>query len=573
MVFWAHILWRESWACVYSYAGAFSVVWISNCPRAWKASPIRCEKYLRNFTQLILETPTMDSKLPYQPPAPDETMSMPPNYRAHGDKKKKKRKVKLYVGDNKTKPSAGGDVELYDILQALRVEDMIRIRVPSVGKNTVVTSLYDYSMQRTKNFRRGDIFWLPPKVVPVEDSLYGDLCQCLDILQDSSIVQDSPEERWDKDEMLMEYQDRIDIEMEFMKPLLILDYSLITFVSADAQTGFERFLSHLMITCNAKIIKIETSSSSTLTGEDPLSGQSQSTGESTNSSSEALTEIIRFLEEEEQREQQRKPSSDRSAMSSLAYSEGSTNFANSESGATIGSATTVDSSSLLAGTKLVGNYFMEENNTTEHRATIDNDNHLEESTSFGEGEPSSEGRFYMRDDYTTPPSSRNSKPTRSIASKNNNNSPQTSRKTTSPMTVSTPPRQEDYANNTNRLRGRSRSYNKHQLSTNSTLPKEEDYESLPTSRSRSYNSHESNTPAAAGSPNRSEYRLNRSNRSHTSHNSNSRKSPRRIRKNRKRQVEEDEESYFSQSSRYESPLLCGLDLGDAGKSLRRFFCL
>lgn len=470
----------------------------------------------------------------YQPPEPNETLSMPPNYRFNGEKpKKKKKRVKLIVGeDHKVakKSSSNNEVELYDILQALRVEDMIRIRGP-IGqrKDSVVAALYEYCILRTKNFQRGEIFWLPPTegVVPVEDSLYGDLCQCLDILQDSSIVQDSPEERWDKDEMLMEYRDRIDIEMEFMKPLLIVDYSLITFVSADAETGFERFLSHLMVTSNAKIIKIETSGNL----DDPLSNQSQSTGESTNSSSEALTEIIKFLEDEDQRERQRErkallPSD---ATSSLAYSE---DFCyQSESGATVESATTVDSVSVLAGTKLLGS-LMEDVSTSSsvvehHRTTTRHSSSsrmmFETTTSSSLGEPSSEDRYYMGDDdyyFTTPPT------TRSIVNKNK----------------------------------RMMSSNRQQTTTTSPIHPLEDYSTRRPAKSESYEE-ESTTIIE-------ESRFQRTD-SHTTSRS------KRMKRNRK-VVQDDEESYFSQASSKPTTssrlgkLLCGMDFGD--KSLRRFFC-
>jgi len=155
----------------------------------------------------------------------------------------------------------GREVDMYDILQALRVEDMVRINgPPGHGKDSVVAALADYAVLRAEFFAVDGVFWLPPMpgVVPVKDSLYGDLCQCV------ATLQDAPDDIWDNNERLMECRDRIDIEMEHMKPLLIVDDSLISFVSTGAQTGFERFLSHLMNGSAAKVIKVmsggETSS-------------------------------------------------------------------------------------------------------------------------------------------------------------------------------------------------------------------------------------------------------------------------------------------------------------------------
>ncbi|CAJ1954739.1 unnamed protein product [Cylindrotheca closterium] len=168
----------------------------------------------------------------------------------------------------------GREVDIYDVLQALRAEDMVRINgPPGHGKESVVAALADYAILRSEAFGVDGVFWLPPMpgVVPVKDSLYGDLCQCV------STLQDAPEDIWDKNERLMECRDRIDIEMENMKPLLVVDDSLISFVSAGAQTGFESFLSHLMNTSAAKVIKVMSGGEtpSALSGNSMISSSSK----------------------------------------------------------------------------------------------------------------------------------------------------------------------------------------------------------------------------------------------------------------------------------------------------------
>ena len=56
-----------------------------------------------------------------------------------------------------------------------------------------------------------DIYWLPPpKGVDVDqDSLYGDLCRCVEVLRKPSEI-----DLWDSDEAILECRDRIDIEFE-----------------------------------------------------------------------------------------------------------------------------------------------------------------------------------------------------------------------------------------------------------------------------------------------------------------------------------------------------------------------
>lgn len=168
----------------------------------------------------------------------------------------------------------GREVDMFEMLEALRVEDLIRISgPPGYGKDSVVGAVADYALQRKESYLIDNVFWLPPPpgVVPNEDSLYGDLCQCVDILKDSA------EDIWDIDERLMECRDRIDIEMENLRPLMIVDDARISFKLRVAQDGVERFLSHLMNVSQAKVIKIVSNSdaSSAISGASNISRTTQ----------------------------------------------------------------------------------------------------------------------------------------------------------------------------------------------------------------------------------------------------------------------------------------------------------
>jgi hypothetical protein len=169
----------------------------------------------------------------------------------------------------------GREVDMFEILEALRVEDLIRISgPPGHGKASVVTAVADYVIQRKESYSIDNVFWLPPPqgVIPNEDSLYGDLCQCISILKDAT------EDIWDVDERLMECRDRIDIEMENVRSLLVVDDALISFKCRSAQEGVERFLSHLMNVSQVQVIKIlsKSDASSAVSGASNMSRVSQS---------------------------------------------------------------------------------------------------------------------------------------------------------------------------------------------------------------------------------------------------------------------------------------------------------
>ena len=116
---------------------------------------------------------------------------------------------------------------MFDILESLRVDDCIRISgPPGNGKDMVIAAVCDYAIQRKEAFMIDDIFWLPPPngVDIDEDSLYGDICRCVEILKKS------PDENvWDSDETLLECRDRIDIELEDKRVLVVVDDKNLSF--------------------------------------------------------------------------------------------------------------------------------------------------------------------------------------------------------------------------------------------------------------------------------------------------------------------------------------------------------
>ena len=149
----------------------------------------------------------------------------------------------------------GREVDMFDILESLRADDCIRISgQPGNGKDMVVAAACDYAIQRKEAFMIDDIFWLPPpKGVDIDqDSLYGDLCRCVEVLRKRSEV-----DLWDSDETILECRDRIDIEFEDKRALLVVDDKLLNFEGVPStKDSFEEFLSHLLNASQTKLIKI-----------------------------------------------------------------------------------------------------------------------------------------------------------------------------------------------------------------------------------------------------------------------------------------------------------------------------
>ena len=144
----------------------------------------------------------------------------------------------------------GREVDMYEILESLRVDDVVRVGGPQgSGKATVVSAVSRYILKRPKSFLINSVFWLPPPkgVTPDEDSLYGDLCKV------TGMMIDSEDDIWEEEEYT-EARERILVEMEGKRVILVVDGR--SFVSEAAGENLELFLSHLLNECGVKIILI-----------------------------------------------------------------------------------------------------------------------------------------------------------------------------------------------------------------------------------------------------------------------------------------------------------------------------
>ena len=165
----------------------------------------------------------------------------------------------------------GREVDMYEIIEALRADDIIRVGgSPGNGKDSVVSAVCHYMLQRKEAFSVDEIFWLPPPegVVADEDTLYGDLCLAMRLMD-----ADTKGTNWDDDENL-ECRERIELELEDMKSLIVIDDR--GFKERSQQDLLEKFLSHLLNAGTGSKVLIVTSKGSDEFST--VSGMSMATG-------------------------------------------------------------------------------------------------------------------------------------------------------------------------------------------------------------------------------------------------------------------------------------------------------
>lgn len=132
----------------------------------------------------------------------------------------------------------GREVAMYEILEALKVDDVVRIGGPKgSGKAALATATCRYVDQRRKMFGYDEVFWLPPAhgVVPEEDTLFADLCELVSRMMKGGDMFE--------DEDTMEISDRIQIELEATRALIAIDSR--KFTTEVAAENLELFLGEL----------------------------------------------------------------------------------------------------------------------------------------------------------------------------------------------------------------------------------------------------------------------------------------------------------------------------------------
>ena len=149
----------------------------------------------------------------------------------------------------------GRSLDIYETLELLRSEDVLRVQGPSgVGKVTMLSALSHYIMDRQSTFK-SSVFWLPPPadVVLQPDSLYGDLCHV------TAAMIETEDDIWDEEDFI-DARERIMLEFEDQRSILIIDSR--KFVNEASSEMLERFITLLLNEASVKIILITATSRS-----------------------------------------------------------------------------------------------------------------------------------------------------------------------------------------------------------------------------------------------------------------------------------------------------------------------
>jgi hypothetical protein len=147
----------------------------------------------------------------------------------------------------------GREIDLYEILESLRVDDIVKVSgTPGYGKESIVSAVAEYAMQRRKMFSIDDIFWLPAPegVTPSSNSMYADLCLCCNLLRTSK------DDIWDTNDAVIDCKERLRLELEEFHMVLVVDDR--SFSSRGSQDGLEKFISFILNAATAKVILITT---------------------------------------------------------------------------------------------------------------------------------------------------------------------------------------------------------------------------------------------------------------------------------------------------------------------------
>eukprot|EP00980_Cylindrotheca_fusiformis_P019269 scaffold6589_cov123-Cylindrotheca_fusiformis.AAC.5 len=142
----------------------------------------------------------------------------------------------------------GREVDMYEVLESLRVDDVVRIGgAPGCGKASVISAVSRYILERPKSFKIDSVFWLPaPEGTPVvEDEIYADLCALVDMTIE---CEDSV---WEEEEFGIR-RDRVTEALQDMRTILVIDGRM--FTSEASGENLEMLLTHLLNEVSMKIV-------------------------------------------------------------------------------------------------------------------------------------------------------------------------------------------------------------------------------------------------------------------------------------------------------------------------------
>jgi hypothetical protein len=123
----------------------------------------------------------------------------------------------------------GREIEIFKILEALQVADCVEVSgSPGCGKKSIIGASLEYALKRYETFEIDQICWIPAlkRAMVDPDSLYGELRLCCDLIRDSN------EDLWDRSEEVLDCRERLAIELEGAKVVVVIDTRSFSSVAA-----------------------------------------------------------------------------------------------------------------------------------------------------------------------------------------------------------------------------------------------------------------------------------------------------------------------------------------------------
>ena len=149
----------------------------------------------------------------------------------------------------------GREVQMYEVLQAIRAVDVIRVvGPPQVGKGSVVSAACHYAWKRRELLKIDHLLWIPAQnsADDTANTLNDDLNTCAAIL-----CQATTGNIWQTSDVFLDCQKRIETELEGNRCLAVID--LQQFDTPCAQKGLEQLFTFLL-NHGAKMLLMESRS-------------------------------------------------------------------------------------------------------------------------------------------------------------------------------------------------------------------------------------------------------------------------------------------------------------------------
>mmetsp|Transcript_32118 Transcript_32118/g.78045 ORF Transcript_32118/g.78045 Transcript_32118/m.78045 type:complete len:1482 (+) Transcript_32118:260-4705(+) len=142
----------------------------------------------------------------------------------------------------------GREVDMYEVLESLRVDDVVRVGgAPGCGKASVISAVSRYILERPKSFKIDSVYWLPaPQGAEGEgDEMYEDLCYLIEMTINAE------DQIWEEPEFAQR-RDRVTAALSEMRSILVIDGRM--FTTEASGENLEMLLTHLLNEVSMKIV-------------------------------------------------------------------------------------------------------------------------------------------------------------------------------------------------------------------------------------------------------------------------------------------------------------------------------